>query len=792
MPTENPRDVVTYSIAQARIVDQAAVIPPVPMGFLNVREFGALGDGVTNDTAAILACFAAAIAGSVVLFPPGRYLLKNYVTIGADGVTVMGYGATILSDASGQDRKFLISGRSGVKIKGLTIDGGGLTVLANAAAFDTYTPNNQPGTIHIYNSTRCEVAECYIHGVNWPVTILGASDGIRVCGNTFATYYAAVYSYFASGDSGQPSPRRVTVTENVFQQGIHYPSNTVPFGWAREIPPNDIWCSGAVKFRGTPTDQNANYFYGHVVTDNIVNGSGQVGLELQAVNDCTVTANTVENANIGISLSFTQKTVVGLNTIRNCFFACIEVDGRTDFNTDPTLVSNESTILSGNMLDGRDSEGRPTNFVYSFGIIVSHVGRNVTITGGSIKYCKTAITVNQASSKVLISGVRIETNEESGTGGNNGFIAGPMPWVQGIYIIDSEQIDIIGCDFRPTFAAWQRMVNIINSDKINIRGCTITANNTCIYAQSVSDLAIEECKLISGTDHGGTNTAFITVESTYEACANIRIRNNTFVGAFEYGALMISPSNSVSPLLIQGNDTTQASATAGNFLTVALTTFGGHTGGTRGHIVVQDNRGPATATISNSFEVPLRTLVTADGPFDDQEAYSRYSCTQPITINLQVAPAFAGVTKMIMNTAAAGSVTIHPAGGQTINGSGSDLVLTHRWSSVTLISDGANWIAISTPSVGALKQVSKADFTHDFGTVGANNQAFVNVTVDCPTGTANKPTVSIGWFANLPIGVQFKQAYISGSNQATVVIANPTGGDLVVGSMDFSLTVFEY
>src|SRR5262249_33078734 len=46
---------------------------------INVKSprYGAVGDGVTNDTSAILAALAAATAGSTIYFPPGTYIVNS-------------------------------------------------------------------------------------------------------------------------------------------------------------------------------------------------------------------------------------------------------------------------------------------------------------------------------------------------------------------------------------------------------------------------------------------------------------------------------------------------------------------------------------------------------------------------------------------------------------------------------------------------------------------------------------------------------------------------------------------
>jgi hypothetical protein len=44
--------------------------------FINVKDYGAIGDGTTNDTTAVLAAIAAS-SGKVIIFPAGTYLVNN-------------------------------------------------------------------------------------------------------------------------------------------------------------------------------------------------------------------------------------------------------------------------------------------------------------------------------------------------------------------------------------------------------------------------------------------------------------------------------------------------------------------------------------------------------------------------------------------------------------------------------------------------------------------------------------------------------------------------------------------
>jgi len=74
----------------------------------NVQDYGAVGDGTTNDTAAIQAAAAAiqAAGGGTLYFPAGTYSVFANTTgnlcsfTGLNGIACIGYGATIAVPSS--------------------------------------------------------------------------------------------------------------------------------------------------------------------------------------------------------------------------------------------------------------------------------------------------------------------------------------------------------------------------------------------------------------------------------------------------------------------------------------------------------------------------------------------------------------------------------------------------------------------------------------------------------------------------------------------------------------------
>jgi hypothetical protein len=129
---------------------------------INVKDYGAVGDGITDDTAAINAALAAvpttpnSMLGAYVFFPPGEYLISSQIVLTKAGTRFGGYvggqtatKVTSLKAASGFTGSMLLiqvgPGSKGAYVKQLVIDGNseagvtaGLELHANTLAKSTY------------------------------------------------------------------------------------------------------------------------------------------------------------------------------------------------------------------------------------------------------------------------------------------------------------------------------------------------------------------------------------------------------------------------------------------------------------------------------------------------------------------------------------------------------------------------------------------------------------------------------------------------------------------------------
>ncbi len=84
-----------------------------------MRAFGAVGDGATDDTAALQRALDALHTGQWLVFPTGLYRHSTRLVVGRSGVTLSGYGAT-LHGSNPADQALLIQA-SGVRVQGFTM-----------------------------------------------------------------------------------------------------------------------------------------------------------------------------------------------------------------------------------------------------------------------------------------------------------------------------------------------------------------------------------------------------------------------------------------------------------------------------------------------------------------------------------------------------------------------------------------------------------------------------------------------------------------------------------------------
>ncbi len=150
----------------SNLFPRAATTPPI-----NVMDYGATGNGTTDDTAAINSAIAALQPGDTLSFPCGTYLTTSQLTLQTSGVTVDGGGcATIRNTASGI---VMVIGASGNTIPNIgpaiplsaianELDPGFATVSALGVVAGDYVALQEAGKDSSTGSgdTACDVSGC--------------------------------------------------------------------------------------------------------------------------------------------------------------------------------------------------------------------------------------------------------------------------------------------------------------------------------------------------------------------------------------------------------------------------------------------------------------------------------------------------------------------------------------------------------------------------------------------------------------------------------------------------------
>src|ERR1019366_1010213 len=200
-----------------------------PNDALNVKAFGAKGDGTTNDNAAFVAAIAAADqggrAGGSVYVPPGTYPIGN-LSLPAN-VSMMGAGAasTLLGPTSGV-MVTMASSPSGKMLKDLTFNCANVATTAvldngnGSMRHDNISALRCPGYSMIYSATQNSlITNLYIWGGGGIQLAAGSNGGAG--NNIFSKIEVASSSFSpASTTARSLDALQVNGEANIFDQVI--------------------------------------------------------------------------------------------------------------------------------------------------------------------------------------------------------------------------------------------------------------------------------------------------------------------------------------------------------------------------------------------------------------------------------------------------------------------------------------------------------------------------------------------------------------------------------------------
>lgn len=187
--------------------------------FVSVKDFGAIGNGINDDTASIQ---LAINNNSSVYFPDGTYLISSAITLSSNTTITGGSRANILC-SNGNNNGFYASGKTRISISNIKI------------YFTSPGTTAYIGAIKLFNCQYCSINNIQIVGATWAGVLLHNSSHCVISKNSFSGWLGS------QGDSSdiciyEDSNYNVITENNCFGGGdfgifVQDPyTNTLPTG----------------------------------------------------------------------------------------------------------------------------------------------------------------------------------------------------------------------------------------------------------------------------------------------------------------------------------------------------------------------------------------------------------------------------------------------------------------------------------------------------------------------------------------------------------------------------------
>lgn len=403
--TEHDTSLTTLRTDVDSIIANGAGAKP----FVNVKDEGAAGDGVTDDTATLQAALDAAGSGTVVVFPAGNYLVTGTLYLrNKTRTTLLGMGGLITINRSSMNNQagtlLHVENCANSTVEGLSFSDA-------AVAADANTPNRSAVALVTCNNTW--VKGCTVVRSSGPgVTVSGSSsayvdacrvqqttgDGVKVgAGNTGVVVRGCDVANATSNGLVAYVGASETVTKGVLfdrnrvtsvtGNGVHVHAGDVTRLHAVSTTGNVVQgATGSGILVDSVTDEWTN--------DNAIDSVGEHGVYISnCVGSASVETNTVRNAGDSGAGSWAGMFVEAGGADLVKVFSNDVKDRRP---TKLTTVDIHVTNTTNAQIVGNDTD-RPPLVDGSTTIKPVHLGQIFGVGEGTIKIDATKITLTDAN-----------------------------------------------------------------------------------------------------------------------------------------------------------------------------------------------------------------------------------------------------------------------------------------------------------------------------------------------------------------------------------------------------------
>ena len=323
---------------------------------VSVKDFGAVGDGVTDDTAAIQATITAVgIAGGCVYFPKGTYKITSQLVIYDSNIRLVGDGfknTTIAASSASFNMMRTTNGKSFISISDLSFLGAATT---NATA--------QYGIIGGTTATD-ETSNVLIKNCRFS----NSNNGMVLCSGKYWKVNNCYFDTLIGDISG--TGYGILSAENSAYGLFTNNQFTGTAGNGRHAVYMSVGCSYSIASNNIVKDFNHSAFacwatsaqagvVENIISGNVITGGGSVAIQEDAAiylggkaSSCLVSNNTILNfANIGIVVvdlgyGMLFNSMIKGNLITTCSLQGIAVKGAATTSILSNYVNGCSTTSS--------------------------------------------------------------------------------------------------------------------------------------------------------------------------------------------------------------------------------------------------------------------------------------------------------------------------------------------------------------------------------------------------------------------------------------------------------------
>ena len=363
-----------------------------PNEFVSVVDYGAVGDGVTDDTAAIQAAEAAAFAsGSVLHFPKATYVINSAGSI-TIRVSVDGDGSTIDNTTPTEQSDIILSTLSVAPVATTTIKNihlignglhGGMCISSSAKKVyvsNVSTYNTIFHGIASYGNSNIYIDKCHVEKIAYKSDGSSAADGfyLNSAKNSSITNCTAVdfrrIGFVIEGSVSDKS-EKIRIDNCHSENGNNCDDSPTEFNagfWfenTNDITVNNVVCKDIASGVGQTSGRvvglvlsaiGSDTESSHVLSNFILDNSSDIEISGDANNTCLISNGVVKNYTRGLSVGpIKGAQIENVDFINGTYtlgsYGAIVVTGGATLEylnihnvteTNPTYTSNDAATIN--------------------------------------------------------------------------------------------------------------------------------------------------------------------------------------------------------------------------------------------------------------------------------------------------------------------------------------------------------------------------------------------------------------------------------------------------------------